>query len=110
MIHSDSQKLDPKIKIFSELYFADFVQNKGIERFKKERLDNINYLKPRWLEDAFARLAEKSDCKELKFDYDSWLEFKDEGIFELLYQIRLTFAELYRKQTNENKNQKSSGI
>jgi hypothetical protein len=97
MIRSDSKKIDPKIKCFSELYFDFYVQEKGIERFKKERLDNIDYLKPRWLENAFARMAEKYDCDELKFDYDGWLEFKDDGIFELLYQIRLTFAELYRK-------------
>ena len=102
MIHSDSKKLDPKIKCFSELYFNDFVKEKGIDRFKKERLNDISYLKSKWLEGAFARLAEKYDCEELKFDYDGWVEFKGDGIFELFYQIRLTFAELYRKYNAQN--------
>jgi len=106
MIHSDSKKMDPKIKCFSELYFDYYVKNKGIERFKKNILDEIKNFKIKWLRDAFEKISLEYDCKEL--NYDNWVQLTSDEDFvrtyELLYQVRLAFAELYRKYNKQQIN------
>ena len=106
MIHSDSMKMDPKIKCFSELYFDYFITKKGVARFQKEILNEIKDFKPFWIKDAFARIAEKYECEQLKMDYDGLVELMDDEnvnkMYELIYQVRLAFAELCRKYNLQN--------
>ncbi|WP_459202222.1 hypothetical protein [Methanococcus sp. CF] len=108
MLEIDSKLMNPKIKSFAELYFNYYVVDgekglgRGIDRFKKNILDDFKKLNQQWLENSFAKIAEIYDCDDLKLNYDGWFEFitDDEGdkqIRELLYQVRLGFAELYRK-------------
>jgi len=109
-----SQKTDPKIKKFAELYFKYYVYDKekgvcrGIERFKKDILDKFKSFKEGWLEDSFANMAKVYECKELDFTYDGWLEFITDSdgnrrIYELLFQLRLAFANLYHDFLKEVK-------
>jgi hypothetical protein len=109
--HIESRHMDKKIKCFAELYFNYYVDDKnglrrGIERFKKDILDKYQDFNEYRLKEAFAKLAELYNCDELKLDYDGWLDFitDDDGnrrIHELLFQLRLAFAELYRKYNNK---------
>lgn len=115
----NSKNTDKKIKIFAELYFKYYVYDKekglsrGIERFKKEILDNFKEFNEFRLKTAFAKMADVYECEELNLSYDGWLDFitDDEGnknIYELLFQLRLAFAELYRKYSNENKKEETA--
>lgn len=98
---------DKKIKTFAKLFFEYYVIDsrglkRGIERFKKDILDKYKDFDEIKLKEAFARMAEIYDCEELKLDYDGWLEFivdsdGNRRIYELLFQLRLAFAELYRE-------------
>lgn len=102
-----SKHTNKKIKAFAELYFHYYVDDprglrRGLERFKKDVLDRFKGFNEFRLKDAFARIAELYDCEELRLDYDGWLEFTtdEDGnrrISELLFQLRLAFAELYRE-------------
>jgi len=110
-----SKNADKKIMAFAELYFNYYVSDskglkRGIDRFKKDILDNFKDFGEFKLREAFAKLAEIYDRPDFKFDYDGWLDFitDDEGnkkIYELLFQLRLAFAELYReyKKREESK-------
>lgn len=103
MIHIDSKRMNPKIRSFSELYFDYYVSERGIDRFKKDILDDMKNKKPIWLRNSFAKIAEKYQCDDLNLNYDGWLELTEDEdvskIYELMYQVRLGFAELYRKKT-----------
>jgi hypothetical protein len=102
-----SKNTDKKIKTFAELYFHYYVEDpkglkRGIERFKKDILDRFKEFNEFKLKDSFARISEVYDCDELRLDYDGWLEFTtdEDGnrrVYELLFQLRLAFAELYRE-------------
>jgi CRISPR-associated protein Cst1 len=103
-----------KIKTFAELYFKYYVLDKengaykGIEKFKKNILDNFKNFDEYWLKDNFSKLADIYECETLKLDYDGWLDFitDEEGnknIKELMFQLRLAFAELYREYIKEGK-------
>ncbi|MCS3901888.1 hypothetical protein [Methanococcus voltae] len=100
----------------------------GFNNFKKNVLEgDIKNNGLKWLEDSFFRLAEnyqitdenkiKNKIKNknknknnLKLNYDGWLEFISnyEGNnsiyakYELLYQLRLAFAELYNQYVSKN--------
>jgi len=112
MISIDSKKMDPKIRSFSELYFDYYVSERGIDRFRKDILDDMKNKKPGWLRDSFAKIAEKYQCKDLDMNYDGWLKLtEDEDVskmYELMYQVRLGFAELYRKKTTNDINNKTT--
>ncbi len=111
----DSQELEekpamktvhPKIEEASSLYFEDYVAGRGIERFKKDVLDRFshNEIDVRWLRDKFALLAEKHQ----DFDYGDWDDFVcDENgkpqAWELLFQMRIRLANLYREYINNQK-------
>lgn len=108
-----SKKTDEKIKAFSELYFKYYVCDKenglgrGIIRFKKDILDDMQNKRKFWLQNAFVKIAEIYENDELKLDYDGWLEFitDDEGnerVNELLFQLRLAFANLYYEYKKED--------
>lgn len=110
-----SKNTDKKIKAFAELYFNYYVLDKekglgrGIKRFKKDVLDEFNNFKESWLQDKFAKLAESYECDELNLDYDGWVDFitDDEGnkrVYELLFQLRLAFANLYYQYNKKEDN------
>jgi CRISPR-associated protein Cst1 len=94
----------PKIIEASKLYFQDYVAQRGIERFKHDVLDRFRNGKiggVYWLREVFASLAEKYD----HFTYADWDEFVlDENgnpqATELLFQMRLACANLYREYIN----------
>jgi hypothetical protein len=102
-----SKHTDKKIKAFAELYFHYYVDDpnglkRGLDRFRRDILDRFTEFNEFKLKEAFAKIAELYDCDELRLDYDGWLDFitDEEGnrkIYELLFQLRLALAELYRK-------------
>lgn len=105
MLSIDSKRMDPKIKEFCELYFDYYVSERGIERFKKDILDSNFSKNLNWLRNSFVKIAEKYESDSLVLNYDGWLEFTEDEdtskMFNLMYQVRLGFAELYRKKMIE---------
>lgn len=100
-------KPHPLIKKASELYFNDYVERRGLERFHKNILKDFKRgaLKRKWLEGVFLRLAEKG-CNE--FNVENWDEFccDEEGnpvLYELLFQMRLNLSNLYGNKKKEEK-------
>lgn len=104
----ESKKTDSKIKVFAKLYFQYYVLDKekglarGIDRFYRDIIGRFKFLDDQWLRDSFAKLADIYDCKDLDLSYDGWEDFiRDEDgnkrIYELMFQLRLAFANLYQK-------------
>lgn len=94
------RSVHPKIEQASKLYFDTYVQNNGLEKFKRNVLDRLarGKLSVPWLRERFFLLAEEYEG----FDYGTWDEFVcDENgkpqAFELLFQMRLQLANLYRE-------------
>lgn len=91
----------PKIKQAALLYFQDALTSKGVKRFEKDILDNFrrtNSNPVEWLREVFIRLAK--DHQE--FTYGDWDDFVlDENgkpqTGELIFQMRLELANLYRE-------------
>lgn len=96
-----SMKPHPKIKQLAKLYFEDYRERRGIGKFKKNILDNFQYVYPNgvaWLRDAFIRFAQDHP----DFTNLTWDDFVlDENGYpqasELLFQMRLELANLYRE-------------
>ena len=101
----NNMKMHPKIKEAAELYFNDYIDSKGIKRFKKEVLEdmkrNPSYL-PR-LQNILLSLCEKHEG----FGPDDWdnfwhdLSHDENGNFkgyDLMFQFRLMLTDLYRKE------------
>ncbi|MDR4507320.1 MAG: hypothetical protein MRJ65_03625 [Candidatus Brocadiaceae bacterium] len=98
-------KPHPLIKKASELYFNDYVERKGLERFYKDILEEFKRgtLKRKWLEGVFSRLAAKGYSE---FTMEDWDEFccDEDGnpvLSELLFQMRLNLANLYGNSKKE---------
>ncbi len=105
-----SQKTDLRIKEFAEMYFRYYVldKKKGHEKFKKEIIDKMKETNIWWLKDNYAKMAEVYEGKLLKLEYDEWTEWcHDENgnirVSELMFQLRLAFANLYRDYINKMK-------
>jgi len=103
-------KPHPKIKQMAQLYFDDYLQRRGIERLEKTIIDGFQRTNPngvRWLRDVYLNLAKE----HLGFTTEDWDEFvQDENgqpqANELLFQMRLELANLYReyvKSQNKSK-------
>jgi len=90
----------PKIKEAAQLFFQDYIHRRGIEHFERHIIDGFSRTNPngvQWLRDVFIRLAQNYPG----FTYDDWDEFVlDENgqlqATELLFQMRLELANLYR--------------
>lgn len=98
-------KPHPLIRKASELYFNDYVERRGLERFHRNILEEFKRgaLKRKWLEGVFLRLAEKGYSE---FTVENWEEFccDEDGnpvLSELLFQMRLNLANLYGKKIKE---------
>lgn len=98
-------KMHPKILEASTLYFDYFIENRGLDRFKKEVLDEFKRGKKSviWLKNVLCELAEKHDG----FGPEDWDFFwhdlchNENGEFvgyELLFQMRLAVSDLYRQK------------
>jgi len=108
-IEGESVKMNPKMLEAAYLYFNDYVENRGLKRFKKEILDEFKSGTKRiyWIKNVMCDLSERHEG----FGPDDWDRFwhdlcHDEyGNFvgyELLFQMRLALADLYRKKMQEN--------
>lgn len=109
-VESESMKMNIKIREAAHLYFNDYVENRGLKRFKKDVLDEFKRgTKPVfWIKNTMCDLAERHEG----FGPDDWDNFwhdlcHDEyGNFvgyELLFQMRLALTDLYRKKIDESK-------
>jgi len=93
----------PKINQLAQLYFQDFMAKKGAKRFEREILDNFRRTNPNgieWLRDLYIRFAKEYP----DFQYKDWDDFVlDENgqpqAGELLFQMRLELANLFREYT-----------
>lgn len=91
----------PKIKQLAQLYFYDYVGSKGARRFEREILDNFRRTNPNgieWLREIYIRFAK--DYSD--FQYKDWDDYVlDENgqpqVGELLFQMRLELANLFRE-------------
>lgn len=100
----------PKITILSKLYFDDYLFRRGIDHFEKHILDNFSksHSNPiNWLKDMFIRFAKHHP----NFCYEDWDEFvlDDSGvpqISELVFQMRLELANLFREYTQTKQEKK----
>ena len=101
--------MHPQITQASALYFSDYVDRRGIERFKRDILDRFDRgeIGLLWLRDLFVRLAQKYEGFTLG-DWDEFVHDEDGRpvAYELLFQMRLALANLYRqylknKETNQ---------
>lgn len=108
-IEGESMKMKPEILDAAHLYFNNYVENRGMARFKKEVLDEFRRGTKHvyWIKDVLCDLSER----HAGFGPANWDSFwhdlcHDEyGKFvgyELLFQMRLALADLYRKKIQEN--------
>ena len=108
-IEDESMKMNPKILEAARLYFNDYVENRGLKRFRKEVLDEFKRGTKHiyWIKNVMCDLSERHDG----FGPDDWDTFwhdlcHDEyGNFvgyELLFQMRLALSDLYRMKIKEN--------
>ena len=94
-------KPHPKIKQIAQLYFDDYLARKSIEHLGKHVIDGFQKTYPngvRWLRDVYVNLAKEHSG----FTLEDWDEFvQDENgqsqANELLFQMRLELATLYRE-------------
>lgn len=101
----EDMKVHPKIKEAAKFYFDDYLTRRTPKDFENRILDNFTRTNPngvQWLRDLFCRLAKEYPG----FTYGDWDEFVlDENgrpqTFELLFQMRLELANLYREH-NQN--------
>lgn len=108
-----SRNTHKKIKDFAKLYFRYYVIDReeglgrGINRFRTDILEQFNKkINQFWLRENFAKMAEIYELESLKLDYDGWLDFitDEDGnkqVYELLFQLRLAFANLYYQYNKE---------
>lgn len=91
------------------LYFNDYVENRGLKRFKKEVLEEFKSGGKHvyWIKNVMCDLSERHEG----FGPTEWDSFWHElchdeyGKFvgyELLFQMRLALADQYRKRIQEN--------
>jgi hypothetical protein len=108
-IEGESVKMNPNILAASHLYFNDYVQNRGLKRFKKDVLDEFKSGTKNvyWIKNVICDLSERHEG----FGPDDWDSFwhdlcHDEygnfAGYELLFQMRLALTDLYRKKIQEN--------
>ncbi|OYT62945.1 hypothetical protein B6U67_03890 [Methanosarcinales archaeon ex4484_138] len=108
-IEDKYMKMKPEILKAAHLYFNDYVENLGMARFRKEVLDEFRRGTKHvyWIKNVMCDLSERHEG----FGPDDWDSFwhdlcHDEyGNFvgyELLFQMRLALADLYRKKIQEN--------
>lgn len=109
----ESRHTHQKIKEFAQAYFHYYLDKesglgRSIERFKKDVLDRFDEFGEYWLRERFVKMAEIYELNNLRLDYDGWLDFiTDENgnrrMTELLFQLRLALANLYREYMKEGK-------
>lgn len=108
-IEGESMKMKPEILEAAHLYFNDYVENRDMKRFKNEVLEEFRRGTKHvyWIKDVMCDLSERHEG----FGPDDWDSFwhdlcHDEyGNFigyELLFQMRLALADLYRNKIQEN--------
>ena len=109
-VQEGKTRMDPRIKEFAQAYFNYYLDKEGkgrnLAHFKKYILDEFSEFGDRWLKDRFSELAEKYDLKLINLDYDGWFEFitdenGDKRVYDLLFQLRLEFANLYKNKLKE---------
>jgi len=108
-IEGESVKMNPKVLEAAHLYFKDYVENRGLKRFKKDVLDEFKSGTKHvyWIKNVMCDLSEHHEG----FGPDDWDSFwhdlchDENGNFagyELLFQMRLALTDLYRKKIQEN--------
>ena len=101
----ESVKMNPNILNAAHLYFNDYVENRGLKRFKKDVLDEFKSGTKHvyWIKNVMCDLSERHEG----FGPDYWDSFwhdlchDESGNFvgyELLFQMRLALSDLYRKK------------
>ncbi len=109
----NNMKLHPKIKEAAELYFNDYVETRGIKKFKKDILDEFkrNSHDLTRLQNILLSLCEKHEG----FGPEEWdsfwhdLSHDENGNFrgyDLLFQFRLILTELYRQNITKKEDDK----
>jgi CRISPR-associated protein Cst1 len=108
-IEGESVKMNPNILAAADLYFNDYIENRGLKRFKKDVLDEFKSGTKHvyWIKNMMCDLSEHHEG----FGPDDWDSFwhdlchDENGNFagyELLFQMRLALTDLYRKKIQEN--------
>lgn len=108
-IEGESMKMKPEILEAAHLYFNDYVENRGLKRFKKEVLEEFKSGKKHvyWIKNVMCDLSERHEGFG-PGDWDSfWHELCHDEYgkfvgYELLFQMRLALADQYRKETQGN--------
>ncbi|NIA10614.1 MAG: hypothetical protein GWP10_13030 [Nitrospiraceae bacterium] len=108
-IEGDSMKMKPEILEAAHLYFNDYVENRGLKRFKKDVLEEFKSGEKHvyWIKNVMCDLSERHEGFG-PADWDSFwhdLCHDEYGKFvgyELLFQMRLALADQYRKKIQEN--------
>jgi len=109
-VQEEKTRIDPKIKEFAQAYFNYYLDKEGkgrnLAHFKKYILDEFSEFGEKWLQDRFSELAREIDLRLVTLNYDGWLEFitdenGDKRINDLLFQLRLEFANLYKNKLKE---------
>jgi len=104
-IEGEFMKMKPEILEAAHLYFNDYVENRGLKRFKKEVLEEFKSGKKHvyWIKNVMCDLSERHEGFG-PADWDSFwhdLCHDEYGKFvgyELLFQMRLALADQYRKK------------
>ena len=108
-IEGEFMKMKPEILKAAHLYFNDYVENRGLKRFKKEVLEEFKGGKKHvyWIKNVMCDLSERHEGFG-PADWDSFWhdlchdEYGNFVGYELLFQMRLALADQYRKKTQEN--------
>ena len=109
LIEDENVKMDPRIKEAANLYFSDYIEKRGLKRFKKDVLDEFKRGDKNlfWIKNMMCDLSERhpgfgpNDWDEFWYDlcHDEYGNFVGQ---ELLFQLRLAFSDLYRIKNQEN--------
>ncbi len=108
-MEGEEVKMNSKIMEAANLYFNDYVEDRGLKRFKKDVLDEFKNGTKNvyWIKNVMCSLSERHEG----FGPDDWDSFwhdlchNEYGNFvgqELLFQMRLALSDLYRMKIEDN--------
>jgi CRISPR-associated protein Cst1 len=107
-MNGESMKMNPIIMEAATLYFNDYCVDYGLKRFKKDVLDEFKHgrIHINWFRSMMCRLSEKHEGFGPEDWNDTWHDLchDEKGNFvgyELLFQLRLVFSDLYRVKSQE---------
>ena len=104
-----TMKVHRKIREAADLFFNDYIKEKGLKRFKKEVLEEMKRENPiHRFQNILLRLCEKHEGFG-PADWDSFwhdLSHDENGNFkgyEFMFQFRLVLTEIYRNEIQKTK-------